>query len=344
MDSIRRLNESLSSNKLTRLLIMSAFSLLMVIVLNGAVVSKYRIVIEDVDAITTVYTSQNEPETILEQQNIELAKWDTFTWSGLANNEATIIVNRAKEVNIEVDGSERTLNLTDCNVLDALAVAKVAVNNDDIINVSLDEPIVEDMHIEINRVTYKEFVTQEEIPCEVVETKTPTLKDNRRKTLKAGKDGLLEIVTRQTLIDNEPVSEEEVSSEVVTKPVSAQVLVGDTDTSVSKLVPANDLDLDSNGNPVNYSQVYTGKATAYSSRGRATTLKPGNVAMNTAVFPKGTRLYIKTPDGSFVYGYSVVKDTGHAVMGGNLLVDLFFDSYKESCLFGAKTVQVYVLN
>ena len=128
------------------------------------------------------------------------------------------------------------------------------------------------------------------------------------------------------------------------KPVAARVLIGDPNAPVSQLIPATDIVLDANGNPVNYKYKVTGKATAYSALGRPTSLKPGNVAMNLSQFPRGTKLYIKTPDGSFVYGYSVVADTGPAVTNGTCLVDLFFATYRESCLFGAKTVEIYVLS
>ena len=59
--------------------------------------------------------------------------------------------------------------------------------------------------------------------------------------------------------------------------------------------------------------------------------------------PYGSKLYIKSSDGSFVYGYAVAADTGIALMDGRVTVDLYFDTYLESCLFGAKTMDIYVL-
>ncbi len=139
------------------------------------------------------------------------------------------------------------------------------------------------------------------------------------------------------------MEEKLLTMDIVKNPIAAKMLVGDPNAPTSQLIPQEPIELDANGNPVNYIRKVTGKATAYSSRSNRASLKPGNVAMKLSQFPKGTKLYIKTPNGSFTYGYSVVKDTGTALKDGRILVDLFFDSYKESCLFGAKTVEVYVL-
>lgn len=140
------------------------------------------------------------------------------------------------------------------------------------------------------------------------------------------------------------VTEEEVvGEETIMEPVPQKLLVGSPNVPTSQLTPDQPIELDENGNPVHYLKKVTGKATAYSALGKPTKLVPGAVAMNLSEYPRGTRLYIKTPDGSYIYGYSVVRDTGPAAREGIILVDLFFNSYRESCLFGAKTVDIYVL-
>ena len=66
-------------------------------------------------------------------------------------------------------------------------------------------------------------------------------------------------------------------------------------------------------------------------------------AVNPKVIPYGTKLYIKAADGSFTYGYAIAADTGTALMDGRVLVDLFFDTNQECYAFGAKKMEVYVL-
>ena len=211
-------------------------------------------------------------------------------------------------------------------------------------NAAVEEPVYDGMQVEINRVTYETVTKQSEIPFDTVEFPTRTLAKGKTRTLSEGKNGVQETQMKRTYIDGVLVEEEVLSEAVASSPVAARVLVGDPNAPVSQLIPSSDIALDANGNPVSYKYKVTGKATAYSALGRPTKLKPGNVAMNLSQFPRGTKLYIKTPDGSFVYGYSVVADTGPAVRNGVCLVDLFFSTYTESCLFGAKTVEIYVLS
>ena len=69
----------------------------------------------------------------------------------------------------------------------------------------------------------------------------------------------------------------------------------------------------------------------------------GTVAVDPDVIPYGTKLYITSTDGKFVYGYAVATDTGIAVQKGQILVDLFYETYAESVINGAIQVNVYVV-
>ena len=89
-------------------------------------------------------------------------------------------------------------------------------------------------------------------------------------------------------------------------------------------------------------------ATAYSAGPGAWTASgrdaiPGHVAVDPDVIPYGTKLYIRTSDGSFLYGYAVAADTGVALNQGIIDVDLFFSTYEESCQFGKQLVDIYIL-
>ncbi|MEG0691520.1 MAG: G5 domain-containing protein [Oscillospiraceae bacterium] len=343
MDTIRSRCNTIFELKINRLFAAMLVSAILVVALTGAAISKYSIVIEDEATQTIVFTSENQPEKILEQESILLSPHDNFTFSGLVDNKGTITVNRAKEVTMNADGKTQTLHIVGGTVADALQKASITVNDEDFINVSLTEPINSDMNISINRVTYNTVTQVKQVPFEVTSFSTQTLKKGKTRTLSPGTNGEYTTVTEQKLLDGVVVEEKIVSEALTKKPVTAKVLVGDPNAPTSQLIPNEPIELDANGNPVSYKSKHTGKATAYSSLGRRTKLVPGAVAMNLNNFPRGTKVYIKTPNGSFVYGYSEVRDTGTALVNNTILVDLFFSSYKESCLFGAKTVDIYVL-
>ena len=96
-----------------------------------------------------------------------------------------------------------------------------------------------------------------------------------------------------------------------------------------------------------YSRAISMKASAYTTENKSwertfsgTIAKVGTVAVDPAVIPLGSRLYIQAPDGeSWVYGVAVAEDTG---VKGNM-VDLFFNTYKECISFGVRSCTVYVL-
>ena len=118
--------------------------------------------------------------------------------------------------------------------------------------------------------------------------------------------------------------------------------------SISQLDVPDYLALDENGVPTSYSNVLTGKSCAYSANPSAKTasgrqVKVGYVAVDPAIIPYGTELYIVSTDGKYVYGYAVAADTGTALLDGRILVDLFMESYDASCDWGAKHVNIYIL-
>ena len=129
------------------------------------------------------------------------------------------------------------------------------------------------------------------------------------------------------------------------------VYVGNPSAHVSALTAAfEDVTLDKNNHPVTYLEKFENQvAVAYSSNNRRTktnsgrTTIPGHVAIRTDRFPYGTRMFIVSKDGSFVYGNAIAADTGTALKEGTCDLDLIFDSYEESCWFGKKFLDVYVL-
>ena len=73
------------------------------------------------------------------------------------------------------------------------------------------------------------------------------------------------------------------------------------------------------------------------------TLSYGYVAVDPTEIPFGSKLYFTSSDGSFVYGYAIAADTGTGLLNDVIDVDLFYETYTESCLNGRRTVDIYVL-
>ncbi len=218
----------------------------------------------------------------------------------------------------------------------------------EIVTPALTETVTPQTKVKVQRVTYGTSVTTEAIPYETIEQHIPLLKNGKTRVLTEGVNGEQTTTTVSRYIDGVYAETVSVTTEVTKEPSSATVMVGDKTATITTLEVPEDLVLDANGNPVNYTKKIVGKATAYSARSGAKTASgryaiPGHVAVNPNVIPYGSKLYIKSADGSFIYGYAVAADTGIALMDGRVTVDLFFDTYLESCLFGAKTMEIYVI-
>lgn len=66
----------------------------------------------------------------------------------------------------------------------------------------------------------------------------------------------------------------------------------------------------------------------------------GVVAVDRSQIPLGTKLYIESLDGKYVYGYCIAADTGGAIKGNK--VDLAMNTKSECFQFGRRNVRVYI--
>ncbi|MBQ2094018.1 MAG: hypothetical protein II190_05505, partial [Ruminococcus sp.] len=139
--------------------------------------------------------------------------------------------------------------------------------------------------------------------------------------------------------------EKVISEKITKKPVDEVTLVG---TKGAASAGGAGTFTDENGVKVSYSYKLTGSGTAYTAPAGALTASghevyEGGVAVNPALIPYGSKLYIETTDGSFSYGYATAIDTGGALMDGSAIVDLFYFSLDDCYSFGRRDVNVYVL-
>jgi len=105
---------------------------------------------------------------------------------------------------------------------------------------------------------------------------------------------------------------------------------------------------DTTGNDFSYSKLIIGTCTAYYEidgiTATGTAPQVGTVAVNPNIIPYGSRLYICSADGSYVYGYCIAEDTGGACMAGDIVVDLYMNSEEECNEFGRQELYIYILD
>lgn len=238
-------------------------------------------------------------------------------------------------------------------VKDALDGAKITLGPDDIMNVKPEDKLTDGMSIVVDRVVYKESTKNEVVEYSTVYEDTGDLNSGETQLKSEGVNGEKKVTYREKFVNGESAGKEAVSETIISEPVNEVVLSGtasqsggnDYTSPPSGGSTGGSTFIDYNGNEVSYSNVLYGSGTAYCVPGGTTSLgwdvAVGIVAVNPDIIPYGTKMYI-VADG-IVYGYAVAGDTGGALMSGEALVDVYYDTLEDCYTWGRRDVTVYIL-
>lgn len=259
--------------------------------------------------------------------------------------DTIVMVRDAKPVEVTADGKTRTMVLSLGNVTESLQLAGVALGSEDILSVKRDAKVEGIDKLTIRRVTYSRVTETAAIPFEKVSENSDKVELGETKVSVKGQDGEKKIIKKVKYIDGKAASEEVISETVTKNPVNEVTLIG---TKGAGTTGGAGTFTDSNGVSVSYKEVLTGSGTAYTAPAGASTATGvpayhGGVAVNPDLIPYGSKLYVESTDGSFVYGYCTAVDTGGALEDGSAIVDVFYDTYDECVNWGRRDVNVYVI-
>lgn len=103
------------------------------------------------------------------------------------------------------------------------------------------------------------------------------------------------------------------------------------------------------GEVLTYTHTMVVEATAYTKTdagcddwtSTGTLARYGAIAVDPSVIPYGTRMYIVSNDGAYVYGIATAEDCGGAIGGAR--VDLYYDTKEECFAFGRRDCTIYFL-
>lgn len=289
-------------------------------------------------------TAVDNPEQLMEMSGIFSEEEDDVYYTAYNGNLASLNIQKAFPVYIHVDGALQSVKMSAGTVKQALAEAGIELSEHDYTEPSLHTPVEEGMEIEVHRVQYLDSHTEERIPFET-EYRYTSLYHGRKGTsvvLQQGREGIDVITTRSRVVNGEVESSKVVSVERTVEPRNAIIKAYKAGAPVSDMQGPEIV----NGAPAQYSRVLTGRATAYSGRGRGASglgLYEGTVAVDPNIIPYGTKMYITSTDGKFVYGYAIATDTGTALRDGQVLVDLFFENHADALTAAVHEVNVYIV-
>ena len=228
------------------------------------------------------------------------------------------------------------------------------VDQHDMVEPSLDTVVSDTAYIDYTNIDYVTGSYTEVIPCNVKTVYSSKL-DAGTTTLTDGKDGEEQVnytakivngVTVETVVNSRITLSAAVDGTKTIGTKKAAVTTSESVKTVSTLASPV-IELDENGNPVNFKKHITVQATAYTYTGNKCSTgvapQPGYIAVNPNIIPYGTKMYIKSSDGSYIYGYAVAADTGGFIKSRPNNVDLFMSSKAACAAFGRRNVEIYIL-
>lgn len=267
-----------------------------------------------------------------------------------------IKIQRAMTVFVVASGEKKDYITTEREVGKILAEVGISAKDSDIVTPGYYEKVNEFAEISLIRTKVEEIVKREEIPYESIEKINKSLKKGTQKIISEGSAGEKEVVYRISYEDGVEVGRETVSETVLKEPVKRVTEIAPRARMDHYQIASAGSIQTSRSGELSYSKVLSLSATAYDAsscgkvpgqRGYGITAtgavaQKGIVAVDPSVIPLGTKLYIESADGRYVYGYAVAADTGGAIKGNR--IDLCFNTNSEAINFGRRAVKAYVIN
>ena len=302
-------------------------------------------VITDGDRVLTHTTFATDPGTVLTEAGLELSREDRFT-----TEAGSITVSRAPRVTLHWRGQTMHLTAWEETLGQLLNRLELVPESEDVLSHSLDAPLSDGMEVRIDRVVTREEVYTRTIPQDRREVLDPTLPPGLRQVLQPGQAGELRCTAQVTYVNGRETARQ-VLSQYQTRPAVETLVAlgtGEPQEETALTIADGYITLPT-GEVLTYTGTATIRATAYTHTdagcdritATGTTVHMGTVAVDPRYIPYGTRMFIVSNDGAYVYGISVAEDCGGAIKGDRM--DLYFPTYAECIQFGRRVCTIYFL-
>jgi len=307
-------------------------------------------VINDGERVVTYTSFATDPAAVLGQAGVPLEEYDTYTTEAAAG-EATITVKRAQQITVHYHGQSMTVYSQGETVEALLQRLGLELTESDVVSHELEESTFDGMVLTVDRVvtcreTFSAAVTHETRYCT-----DGSLPLGTEKILTPGKDGELLRTADVTYINGVATHRSILSETMLQMPVTEIVGVGS-----GEVLPVADMPVIGDGyitlptgEVLTYTRSDTVEATAYTHTDEGcdtvtatgTKVHWGTVAVDPSRIPYGTRMFIISNDGSYVYGIATAEDCGGDIKGDRM--DLYMPTYEQCREFGRRRCTLYFL-
>lgn len=314
----------------------------------------HTVTVRDSDGVVRVVRSAyHEPAELLRVTGMTPGPNDTVAVAAMARMAGSgapeeIFVQRAYPVTVTADGETYTLEASAGTVAQLLARAGIAVGENDRVSPSPDTAVSPDMgQVRVVRVTFEETTHETVVPFTVEQRDDTEVTQGQyihEELAQEGQDGVRVTTRRRIYEDGRYVRTQTVRDEMRTPMLPEIHRTYRTDALST--VPAPPGVTVENNVPTGYSVMLSMRSTGYwSPAGRGASglgLYLGTFACDPTLIPYGTKAYVTSEDGSFVYGWAIATDTGAFIYQNRMQIDLFYESFEASAAHGVRQVNVYL--
>lgn len=317
-------------------------------------------VITDGERVLIHSTSTPDPETVLGEAGLSLDDDDTYTTQH-NDGVSQITVQRYQTVHINHCGQALTVESSNETVGMLLDRLGISLDEHTTISVPPETTVRDEMVLNITRTVHTTEVYTSTVPYETVRYDDDTLPLGTETIVSEGTDGEV-ICTANVTYRNGVLVSRDVVKQILSRHASPRMIAVGTaesvqasQTSAAEALPASSVKVGNgtittpSGEVLSYSHTLTVEATAYTKTDEGcgdwtatgTLARYGAIAVDPRVIPYGTRMYIVSNDGTYVYGIATAEDCGGAINGNR--IDLYYDTTAECFQFGRRDCTIYFL-
>ena len=325
---------------------------IVLLLLSQTAFAQTTYVITDGSRVLVHTTFATDTEAILDEAGLELGADDTYTTQA-GSGTAEIQINRSQSISINYYGEHMDVVSNGETVQQLLSRLNLSWGSDDTISAPLDARTFDGMELTLSRVVRTEQTYSVVLHHEVIYCSDASLPLGYEKVLTEGVDGEMICTAMVTYFNGTETDRTVVDQRVTKQPVNAVIAVGtaveDPNTDFLSQIPVvsgNTITLPT-GEVLTFSDTMVCYATAYCDKGLTATgtqARVGAIAVDPDVIPYGTRMFIMSEDGEYIYGIATAEDCGSKEHIYGSRIDLHMDTYAECRQFGARDCIVFFLS
>lgn len=332
-----------------RLLMIAAALVAAVTLVSQPVFAQNTYVINDGSHTFTYTTFATDPEEILDQAGLRLSENDTYTLDGTT----VINVQRSQQIDLVYYGEHTPVSSYGETVGDLLNRLNITLGQNDVVSQPLQSETYDGMSLHVDRILEQEQTYCGTIAHETTYCYDSSLPEGSETVITPGADGEMRCTATVTYVNGQETGRTVHSEMVTTAPITEVIAIGTgevpaIDPNARPVIGENTITLPT-GEVLTYTGTWEVLATAYTHTdagcdyvtATGTIVHIGTVAVDPKHIPYGTRMFIVTNDGAYIYGIATAEDCGGGIKGAR--IDLYFPSYRECMQFGRRQSTIYFL-